>query len=35
MCDVLAGMGSVDNPRLLTNLPAQVSSFVGRDGELE
>jgi predicted ATPase/DNA-binding CsgD family transcriptional regulator len=27
-------VGSVDNPRLLTNLPAQVSSFIGRDGEL-
>jgi predicted ATPase/DNA-binding CsgD family transcriptional regulator len=23
-----------DNPRLLTNLPAQVSSFIGREGEL-
>jgi len=25
---------SIDNPRLLNNLPAQVSSFIGRDGEL-
>ena len=25
---------SLDNPRLLTNLPAQVSSFIGREAEL-
>jgi predicted ATPase/class 3 adenylate cyclase/DNA-binding CsgD family transcriptional regulator len=25
---------SLDNPKLLTNLPAQVSSFIGRDSEL-
>ncbi len=25
---------SLDNPKLLNNLPAQVSSFIGRDGEL-
>jgi len=27
-------LGSLDNPRLLNNLPVQVSSFIGRDGEL-
>ncbi len=27
-------MRSLDNPKLLNNLPAQVSSFIGRDAEL-